>query len=228
MDNKTKILIVEDESIVALDLKRRLIKFGYDITNTVTNYNDALSSVQIQKPDIVLMDVRLENSKDGIETAIAIKAIYNDIIIIYLTAFSNDKNTIDRAFQTNPAAFLPKPYNGEEINSTILLSLYKLKKKNFNQKILSYIDIGHGYYFDEKNLKLFYEEIPIKLSKKECVLLELLIKSKGFIVPFDVIEHTVWSDNTVSKSTLRTLIYRLRTKLGHNLIETIPSIGCKL
>lgn len=66
---KTKILIVEDESIVALDIKRTLEKLDYEITNTAFDYQGAINSVLMNKPDLILMDVNLGKSKDGIETA---------------------------------------------------------------------------------------------------------------------------------------------------------------
>lgn len=64
-----KILVVEDEIIVALDIEKTLLKLGFKVTNKVTNYDDAIKSVKKNKPDIVLMDIKLKNSKDGIETA---------------------------------------------------------------------------------------------------------------------------------------------------------------
>lgn len=68
-----KVLIVEDETIVALDTKSALIKLGFKITDTVTNYDEAIRSIQETSPDIILMDIYLKNSKDGIETAKDIK-----------------------------------------------------------------------------------------------------------------------------------------------------------
>ena len=64
---KTKILIVEDETIIALDIKRALEKMDYEVTNMVYDYQGAIKSVKINRPDLILMDVNLGNSKDGIE-----------------------------------------------------------------------------------------------------------------------------------------------------------------
>ena len=79
---ETKILIVEDESIVALDIKSAVLRLGFQVSDTVTNYFDAITSVKANEPDIVLMDINLKNSKDGIETATDIKRIKN-IPIVY-------------------------------------------------------------------------------------------------------------------------------------------------
>ena len=88
--------------------------------------------------------------------------------------------------------------------------------------------MGNGYYYDIKNEALFYHDIPIKLGVKERQLLSVLISARGNIVSFDRLIYELWPDEFVSDSTLRTLIYRLRTKLEYRIIETIPAFGCKL
>ena len=79
--NKIKILIVEDEPIVALDIKNTLLKLEYTITDIAANYNDALYSVRLNKPDIIFMDIHLQNSKNGIEIAREINKSKNIYII---------------------------------------------------------------------------------------------------------------------------------------------------
>jgi DNA-binding response OmpR family regulator len=222
--DKINILIGEDEAIVALDIKRTILKMGFAVTNMVTNYDDALTSVKEKTPDIVLLDIHLKNSKDGIETAKAIKQIA-DIPIVYLTAFSDDK-TIKRAVQTNPVGYLVKPFKRDDLKSILQLAIYKMNSNKCVETNLS--SIGKGYVYDLANHNLFFKEHPIKLSPKESLLLEMLIEAKGNIVPFATLEQHIWQKNTVSDSALRTLLYRLRGKLEYPLIETIPSFGFKL
>lgn len=224
---KTKILIVEDESIVALDIKRTLEKMDYEVTNMAYDYQGAIKSVEINRPDLILMDVNLGNSKDGIETAKEIKT-YHDIPIIYLTAFS-DEQTINRAIETNPVRYLIKPFKREELKSNILLGLNKTKTKKeglYENKAL--LHIGEDYYFDMQKSKLYLNKMSINLGSKEELLLQLLLESKGEIVPFSHIEYMIWGTNSISESTLKTLIYRLRTKLDYKFIETVQSVGCKI
>lgn len=101
---KVKILIVEDEPIVALDIKNTLVKLGHIVTDTVTNHDDALSSIAVNEPDIIFMDIHLENSKNGIETTQDIQKIKN-IPVVYLTAFSDDA-TMQKAIDTNPVSYI--------------------------------------------------------------------------------------------------------------------------
>ncbi len=224
---KTKVLIVEDEAIVALDIKRALVKLGFEVTNMVSNYEDIFNCITDNEPDIILMDINLEGSpKDGIEIVQEIQHIRN-IPILYLTAFSDNK-TIERAIKTNPIGYLIKPFKREELNSTILLGLYKINHPNDLTVYKNCLHIGFDYYFDLKNQSLYYRNRPVKLSVKEKELVGVLVDAKGAIVTFEQLEFQLWPDKTVSDSALRTLIYRLRAKLDYKLIETIPSFGCKL
>jgi DNA-binding response OmpR family regulator len=221
-----KILIVEDETIVALDIKGVVKKLGYDVTNCVTNYDDAIKSVIEDEPDIILMDINLKNSLDGIQTVQDIKKIKN-IPIIYLTAFYDDE-TIQRAIETNPVGYLIKPFKKAELKSTILLAIYKIEKSIKLTIDSSCEPIGLDYYFNRDEKLLYYKNNPIRLSDKESLLLSILVEAKGTIVPFENLEFSVWQAETVSPSSLRTLLYRLRGKLEYKLIETIPKVGCKL
>jgi two-component system, response regulator PdtaR len=118
---KINILIVEDESIVALDLANGLERDGYNITGIADNAEEALQLFNDNEVDIVLMDVNIMGKKDGIDTAIAILK-QKAVPIIYLTAFT-DAVTIDRIKQTHPAAFLSKPYNLTNVRIAIDLAV---------------------------------------------------------------------------------------------------------
>ena len=224
--NKTKVLIVEDESIVALDIKNTLQRFNYNVSNCVTNYDDAIKSVRYDRPDIILMDINLGKSKDGIEIVEEIQTFEN-IPIIYITAFS-DENTITRAIKTNPVSYLLKPFKREELKSNIMLGLYKNKVIDKSTIKNEYRSLGNGYYFDNKSDKLFYNDLAIKLGSKEISLLKILIESKGEFVSFEELASRIWTNNAISDSTLRTLIYRLRGKLEYKVIESMPSLGCRI
>ena len=129
MPTRYKVLIVEDEIIVALDIKNTLNKIGIKVTNFVVNYDEAILNVTMNIPDLILMDINLKNSKDGIETAIAIQKI-KDIPIIYITAF-NDDLTINRAILTNPIHYMIKPFRIEELKVVKrgdMINVYHLEK----------------------------------------------------------------------------------------------------
>ena len=122
---KTKILIVEDNPIVAEDLKIKLINLGYDITATSYSGEQALDSVKSQRPDIALMDISLGNGMNGIETASKLRDKYK-ISVIYLTAHA-DEDTVSRAKFTEPYGYIIKPFNDAELKSVIEIAVYKEK-----------------------------------------------------------------------------------------------------
>jgi len=88
--------------------------------------------------------------------------------------------------------------------------------------------LGFGYYYDLKKENLYFKKLPIKLSVKEKLLLTTLAKADGQLVSLEKLEYILWQGNPVSESSLRTTVYRLRNKLEHKIIETVPSFGIKL
>ncbi|OGF27219.1 hypothetical protein A2331_03550 [Candidatus Falkowbacteria bacterium RIFOXYB2_FULL_34_18] len=117
-----RILIVEDEAIVANDIKNTLEKLNYSVDGILDTGEDVLNIIKEKKLDLILMDVKLKGKIDGIETAKRIKEF--NIPIIYLTAYS-DKKTIERAKETMPYGFLLKPFDNQELNSVIQMAIYK-------------------------------------------------------------------------------------------------------
>lgn len=132
--NKVDILIVEDESMVALDIQDRLTALGYNVIDKFSSGEDVLKRIDEVKPDLIFMDIKLKGNIDGIETAVKLKEKY-DIPIIYLTAYA-DSQTIKRAKKTQPDGYLVKPFNDNDLFSVIETALYrnkmadKLKKAN--------------------------------------------------------------------------------------------------
>jgi PAS domain S-box-containing protein len=125
--NRIKILIVEDEAIIAKNIASKLLKEGYDVVDTVYTGNDAIKSALEKNPDVILFDIKLKGEIGGIEAAEKIKSV-KDIPIIYLTSYT-DEDTFEKAKLTEPAAYLSKPFNTDELNRIIQLTLYNHKIK---------------------------------------------------------------------------------------------------
>jgi PAS domain S-box-containing protein len=120
---KAKILIVEDESIVALNIKNRLESLGYAILAITSSGESAIQIAQENHPDLVLMDIKLRGVIDGIEAATQIWTRFK-IPVVYLTAYS-DEETIERAKITEPYGYILKPFEARDLGITIEISLYK-------------------------------------------------------------------------------------------------------
>lgn len=123
-----KILIVEDESIVALALQEMVEQLGYQVVGNVLTGEEAVTKAIDLKPDLILMDIRLKGMIDGIEAAQKIRS-KTDIPIIYLTAYG-DEETVHRAKKTEPSAYIIKPFNELSLRSNIEIVLHQQKLKD--------------------------------------------------------------------------------------------------
>lgn len=118
-----KVLVVEDESIIAQDMISRLSRMGYSALGPAITGEKAIEITNNELPDIILMDISLAGDMDGIEVASRIRAQHN-IPVVYVTAFSDDK-VLDRAKPTAPYGYLIKPFIEKELRATIETALYK-------------------------------------------------------------------------------------------------------
>ena len=118
-----KILIVEDESIVATHIAEMLKHSGYEVTDTVPSGEMALLSIGREKPDLILMDIVLNGGMSGIETAEKINSSL-DVPVIFLTAYS-DKKTLDKAKNMGPFGYIVKPFKEKDLHSCIQVALQK-------------------------------------------------------------------------------------------------------
>lgn len=118
-----RLLIVEDERLVAMSLRRQLCALGYQVVHSVSTGEAAIAAVQRLQPDLVLMDIRLEGVLDGIQAAAEIRKLRN-LPIVYLTAFSN-ADVLDRAKVTEPFGYILKPFDERELHVVIETALYK-------------------------------------------------------------------------------------------------------
>lgn len=116
-----KLVIVEDEAILALDLERFLRGAGYDVRGVAADGESAVSLVEAEKPDLVLMDIHLQGPQDGVATALVLKERYG-VPVVYLTAHG-DPRTIDRARSTEPMGYLLKPFKKPDLENVVNIAL---------------------------------------------------------------------------------------------------------
>ena len=124
---KARILVVEDEFLVAHDISNMLIELGYEVQAIVPTAEEALASIRSRPPDLVLLDIRLKGPIDGIQAANIIKEEWS-IPFIYLTAHADDL-TLSRAKTSDPLGYLLKPFEFRELKTVIELAFYKHEKE---------------------------------------------------------------------------------------------------
>jgi PAS domain S-box-containing protein len=122
-ESPTRILVVEDEQIVAFDIAEMLVGLGYLVIDIVASGEAAIERARAQHPDAILMDVRLSGAMDGIEAATRIRAEQN-IPVIYLTAHADD-DTLVRAKATEPLGYLLKPVRETELRCAIAIAIHR-------------------------------------------------------------------------------------------------------
>ena len=134
VSSKPRALIVEDEILIAEELKVRLSLLGFSVIAAVDSGEEGIAIATRERPDLVLMDIRLKGKKDGVQ---ATKEIHQhvDVPIVYLTAYS-DRLTVDRARGTEYDGFVLKPFRAGELQSTIEIAMQRhaLRLKNKEQK----------------------------------------------------------------------------------------------
>jgi CheY-like chemotaxis protein len=132
---KARILVVEDEVIVAKDLQKKLQNLGYDVPDVSFSGEDAIKKAAAMKPDLVLMDIMLKGKQDGVETAEQVRTKF-DIPVIYLTAYS-DEITLHRAKISEPYGYVLKPFDIHLVNISIEIALYKHRVEREKTKLLA-------------------------------------------------------------------------------------------
>lgn len=118
-----RILVVEDERIVAMSLRRQLQAMGYEVVGVASSGDVAVRQTGELRPDLVLMDIRLEGGMDGVQAAALIREQFR-IPVVYLTAYSN-RDVLDRAKVTEPFGYLLKPYDERELHVAVEMALYR-------------------------------------------------------------------------------------------------------
>ena len=132
--DKARILVVEDEAIVAMDIADTLRRLGHVVTAAVPSGERAIASVKENRPDLILMDIGLEGEMDGIRTAAQIRAEFS-IPVIYLTAFVDEK-TLERAKVTAPTGYLTKPFEENDLRIAIEVGLYRVKLESERESLI--------------------------------------------------------------------------------------------
>lgn len=116
-------LIVEDETLIAEELRERLSRLGFSVIASVDSADDGVAIATKERPDLVLMDIRLRGEKDGIQAAHEIRNKV-DLPIVYITAYS-DRRTIERVKKTEHDGFILKPFHRGELQSTIEVAMQR-------------------------------------------------------------------------------------------------------
>lgn len=213
-----KILLVEDDSSLGQSIQERLIKEGYTLfwAESLATARKALVEFQ---PDLVILDLRLPDGS-GFRLAEEMKKEVNPPLFLFLTAQAGAPERL-RGFELGAEEFIPKPFHLKEFMIRLKRVLAKSTRIQSRKKILF-----HGYEIHLDGFLILKPNGEKKeLSKRDCLLLDLLIKNKDRTVPRDEILDQLWGeDNFPTNRTVDNSIVRLRQALGDTGGEAIRSV----
>jgi len=210
---KAKILIVEDEAIIAMEVESQLQSLGYEVTSIVDTGEKAIKKAKEDKPDIILMDIRIKGEMDGIDTAEAIRSQFG-IPVIFSTAYL-DEDRIDRAKITMPFGYVLKPIQERDLKVTLEMALYVSKVDDKRRRVEEELaktneDLRtHQFELETQNEELRIAQF--ELNERHNRYLEfyefapvgyLIISKKGMIVEINL---TACSMLGINKTTLKGL-----------------------
>ncbi len=243
--NIHKILIVEDDEVTSQHLKFCLKKLNYDVVEIANNTLQARNKIKIYEPELILLDISLDEDSDGISLA---RFISNscDIPFIYLSSHSKSE-FIKKAQETKPYGYLVKPFEPKSLHTTIQMALAKFQESREQKISLQKVNVanerleklfahkkegsiknqefGNGYVFEHEYLELSYQNNIIKLTKREKMAIQVLLSQIGHTVSFEHIIAYIWDDDSATYNSVRTLIWRLRTKLPTEIINNSSGQG---
>lgn len=175
------ILVVEDESIVAKDIQVCLRNLGYEVVGVCSKGEDAIETAKEKEPDLVMMDIMLKGEMSGIEAAGAIRKNL-DIPIIFLTAYT-DRDTVDKAKETEPYGYIIKPFKEIDIQTAIEIALYKhskekvvKKERDFYYNLVEKQDSNDMIFVkaNQRLVKIRYQDIYFIEALKDYVVINTL------------------------------------------------------
>ena len=163
MSRKYSILVVEDEPLIAEDIAGYLLENDFEVLAIANNAEEALEILENKLPDAILLDINLGDGMDGIELATQIRN-KEKIPVVFLTSHA-DKATLERAKQTIPAGYLLKPFDGNDIMTSLEIAIFNHSQQSVNERVEP--------DFDDVN-----EALPVALSQREFEILTLLKTGK--------------------------------------------------
>ncbi len=214
---KIKILVVEDESIVAKDIKNTLKKLDYDVPATINSGEKALEEVVENKPDLVLMDIMLKGKMTGIECAEIIKEKYR-IPVIFLTAYADD-NTLEKAKITEPYGYIIKPFKEKELQTTIEMTLYKYEK---DQELRKERDLYSSIIENKESKDSIFVRADYRLNKINFTDIYFVEALKDYVV-INTSDNS-YTTHTTMKEMVRILPKKDFVRIHRSYIVNINKI----
>ena len=219
---KLNILIIEDETIVALHIKKAISTLGHTPLRVAKNAKDALFTAVNNRVDLVISDINIQGNMDGIECCSLLQK-NNKVPIIFITAY-RDIQTLEKASRVDFVGYLVKPFCEDELETMINLAIFKYGLITTDDRY----KICDNYSYSKETNKLYFQDTALMLTKKESSFITLIIQAKGSVVPYQNLDEAIWNGELVDDGNRRQLVYRFRNKAPDFPLTLVKGIGYKL
>ncbi len=213
-----KILILEDESMLALSMQEFLEDCGYDV-DCFSHSERAYDAVYENIYDLLLLDVKVLGEKNGFEMLEALRKEGVKLPAIFITSLTQIDD-LSRGYECGACDYIRKPFDLAELK----LRVEQAIKTYCFSTADEHLSLPFGYSYDVKNMKLSFEEEEIMLAKTEAKILELLIKQRGNVVSYEMFWEEVWGE-WIDPTNIRVQVGTLRKKLKKDFIKNIRGVG---
>ncbi len=213
-----KILILEDESMLALSIKEFLEDCGYE-THTFATSDEAYDAIYDTVYDLLLLDVKVLGEQTGFEMLSTLRKEGVKVPAIFITSLT-DIDDLSRGYECGACDYIRKPFDLAELKLRIE-QVVKVQCFSSNDDSIS---LPSGYSYDLKSMKLTFENENIILAKTEAKILELLIKQRGCVVSYEMFWEEIWGE-WIDPTNIRVQVGTLRKKLKQDFIKNIRGVG---
>lgn len=217
-----KIGIIEDEYIIAQDIVQSVRSFGYDVAFVSSSADDAVQNFELNRPDIIIVDISLAGKKNGIDVVAEIKKLHNPKVV-FLTAHHDDE-TLEKCKSVKPNGFITKPFTDSTLKAAIYFALLDENNRSISDGS-EIIDLGNGYHYNMIDRLLVKNGEVSLFSKMTMSLLHLFLTNLNKQISFIHIENTVYEGEPISMGTIRNITSILRNEFPNLTVKSISGVG---
>ncbi len=214
------ILLLEDEYSLRMSIKEYLSDCGFFVDD-FRNGEDAMDAVYSKKYDILLLDIKVPK-KSGMDLLKELRAAQIKTPVIFISSIT-DMEQLEKSYEAGCCDYVRKPFELKEL----YLRIMQAYKSNILKTADDSLELPFGYRFDVKKLILKKEGEDVSLTKKEALIIALLVENLGSVVTIDDFQSYVWGED-IDPTNIRVQINNLRKKLDGDLIVNVRGFGYKI
>ncbi len=213
-----RILILEDETILAISIQEFLEDSGYEVL-LYTNSEQAFDAIYDKPFDLLLLDVKVAGEQNGFELLASLRKANICTPAIFITSLT-DIEDLTVGYACGGCDYIRKPFDLAELK----LRVEQVIKTHCFKSSEEIIELAFDYKFDALKMQLILKEEVVTLGKTETKILELLIKHRGSVVTYEMFWEAIWGE-WIDPTNIRVQVGNLRKKLKYNFIKNIRATG---